>query len=237
MARYDNILFDLYGTLVDIKTDETMPFLWRVMADYYSYSNAKYTPEELKKSFYESINRQIQGKEEDFEVEILDTFKYLYDIKNAESNKALLISTAKEFRKTSTLLLKLYDGVNQGLTSLKKSGKKLYLLTNAQHHFTYQELESLDLLKFFDDIFISSDYGVKKPSPLFFDQPFKKYGLEKNKTIMVGNDGTADILGAKNYGIDTMYVKTEISPKESIPPANYVFTKHNFSLMTKVLLS
>lgn len=31
--RYPNCIFDLYGTLVDIHTDESRPEFWKKMAD------------------------------------------------------------------------------------------------------------------------------------------------------------------------------------------------------------
>ena len=40
--------FDLYGTLVDIRTDERKPSLWRGAADFLSLCGAAYTSAELK---------------------------------------------------------------------------------------------------------------------------------------------------------------------------------------------
>lgn len=234
--KYENIIFDLYGTLLDIRTDETLPFLWRVMADYYKQNSAPYTTEELQKSFYRSVNAQISARDTDFEIDILNTFEELYRTKGMLADDNLLKDTAKEFRKTSTLFLSLYDGVYEGLQKLKKAGKRLILLSNAQASFTMPELESLDIKRFFDGIFLSSDYGVKKPSEKFFAIPFEKLGLSKEKSIMVGNDGAVDIMGAINFGIDSMYVKTEISPGEPTPPATYVMSNYDFSKMLKILM-
>lgn len=234
---YENILFDLYGTLVDIRTDESMGFLWRVTADLYGRYGAKYTPEELQKSFYRSVNSLLEGKDEDYECDILKAFKNLFIEKNVNADDCVINEIAKEFRKASTLFLQIYDGVYAGLERLKKTGKKIFLLSNAQKAFTMPELDGLNITKYFDDIFISSEYGVKKPCEKFFLIPFEKYGLDKNKSIMVGNDGVCDILGAKNFGIDTMYVKTATSPKEDVPPATYLFSSHNFPQMVKILLS
>lgn len=234
---YENVLFDLYGTLADIRTDEGMPFLWRVISDTYRRFGAVYTPEELQKSFYKSINALIEGKDEYFEADIFSVFKSLYTDKGVEIADDLVLDTAKEFRKASTIFLNLYDGVYDGLVQLKKAGKKIFLLSNAQECFTLQELDTLNIRELFDDVFISSRYGVKKPSEKFYAVPFGKYSLDKSKTIMVGNDGVCDVLGAKNFGIDTMYVKTEISPDEETPNATYAFKKHNFSAMVQILLS
>ena len=234
--KYQYILFDLYGTLCDIMTDENMPFVWRVTADNYAKFGAVYTPEELKKSFYRTVNEQIEDKDSDFEPDLALTFKKLFSDKNVQVSDDVILQIGQEFRKSSTLFLNLYDGVIDGLKALKAEGKKLILMSNAQRIFTYPELEILNLVDLFDDIFISSDYGVKKPSLKFYDLPFKKYGINKENAIMVGNDGTCDILGAKTYGIDTMYVRTNTSPKEEYPPATYIFSSHNFKVMTKILM-
>ncbi len=44
-------IFDLYGTLVDIKTDETKKELWKHMAGIYAVYGADYTPDELRKAY------------------------------------------------------------------------------------------------------------------------------------------------------------------------------------------
>ena len=41
--RYKNYIFDLYGTLVDINTDEWSAQLWKKMAILYGYYGAAYT--------------------------------------------------------------------------------------------------------------------------------------------------------------------------------------------------
>lgn len=46
---YQNYIFDLYGTLVDIRTNERKPSLWKYMAQYMTLQGAAYTPAELKK--------------------------------------------------------------------------------------------------------------------------------------------------------------------------------------------
>ena len=38
MYMYKNFFFDLYGTLVDIRTDEQKPSLWRNLAEYIQYT-------------------------------------------------------------------------------------------------------------------------------------------------------------------------------------------------------
>ena len=54
---YQNYIFDLYGTLIDMWTDEYMPTLWKQMAAFYSLKGAPYTAKELK-DLYWKMDRQ-----------------------------------------------------------------------------------------------------------------------------------------------------------------------------------
>ena len=52
--EYDNYIFDLYGTLIDIHTDEQQPLLWEKMAEYLDeHFGAKYEPSALRKRYLE----------------------------------------------------------------------------------------------------------------------------------------------------------------------------------------
>ena len=46
-----NYIFDLYGTLVDIKTEENKASVWNKTAVYFSMRGAGYTGKELRKRY------------------------------------------------------------------------------------------------------------------------------------------------------------------------------------------
>lgn len=48
---YKNYIFDFYGTLVDIRTDEEMPALWKKMAELYSCYGADFKPHMLREEY------------------------------------------------------------------------------------------------------------------------------------------------------------------------------------------
>ena len=58
---YRNYIFDLYGTLVDIHTDEDSSMVWEKLALFYGYQGAVYTPEELKET-YERLVREAEAE-------------------------------------------------------------------------------------------------------------------------------------------------------------------------------
>ena len=56
---YQNYIFDLYGTLVDIRTDEWQAQLWKKMQLLYNYHGADYSYQEIKRAY---VRRQEREK-------------------------------------------------------------------------------------------------------------------------------------------------------------------------------
>lgn len=52
MREFANYVFDFYGTLVDVRTDENKPELWRFMADFYGAWGCMAGSEELRRAFW-----------------------------------------------------------------------------------------------------------------------------------------------------------------------------------------
>ena len=48
---YHNFIFDLYGTLVDIHTNENKTSLWKRLALFYTFQGASYTGRELRNRY------------------------------------------------------------------------------------------------------------------------------------------------------------------------------------------
>lgn len=177
MKAYDNYIFDLYGTLADIHTEENDPLVWKKLALFYGYYDANYAPEELKERYAAIIageeSKMKSEKKDDAheahpEVQIEEVFQKLFEEKGVKADPTLAVHAGQFFRILSTDYVKLYDGVTDLLEALKKKGKKIYLLSNAQRIFTEYEMHTLGIAKYFDDIFISSTCGVKKPDSRFF---------------------------------------------------------------------
>lgn len=245
---YKNYVFDLYGTLVDIHTDEEQEILWEKMALFYGYQGAFYAPEELHDSFYDLVQEMESAKKDKMEespvyaheafpeIQIEYVFLELYRRKGIEKDLDFAVITGQFFRVLATEYVKLYDGVKEMFEALKKAGKKVYLLSNAQRVFTEYELKGLDIFKYFDDIFISSDCGTKKPDQRFFDLLIEKHALNPKECIMIGNDMSTDIAGAKAAGMDTFYIHSNISPElTKEPEAAYVLKEMNIKKVMEML--
>ena len=212
---YRNYIFDFYGTLADIRTDEENPLLWEKMSEIYSALGACYSAAQLRERFRfleREESRRIGGEEA--EPDLTKVFALLYQEKKVPCDVRQAKMTAITFRALSREYIRAYDGVKELLGELRRREKKVYLLSNAQTDFTRPEIEMLGLTPYFDGIFISSEQGCKKPSPVFFESLLRHFELNPAECIMIGNDESADITGARRAGMDSLYIHTDISPKE-----------------------
>ena len=219
---YETCIFDLYGTLVDIRTDENKKELWNRLALFYAFYGADYTPDELHLA-YDCLTKEMSagkgGIRKDThetypEIKIEEVFRALFQEKGVDADEVLARHAGQFFRILSMEHLKLYDGTEEMLSALRKRGKKIYLLSNAQQIFTEYEMNALKITPYFDGIFISSEHGCKKPDTEFFEKLIRTCNIDRKGAVMIGNDGVCDIEGAKKAELATVYIRTEISPKE-----------------------
>ncbi len=227
--KYKNYVFDLYGTLVDIRTDESAPALWRALAGLYAACGADYTPAGLRAAFLreERKARRALGKRlgTDWpEIRLEEVFALLLSspprthsasapVNSSSGTEEILLSgwadlTANCFRILSREKMRLYPGTKEVLSALRAAGRGVYLLSNAQAVFTRPEIEILGLGSYFDGIFLSSDLMRMKPDPAFMDMLLEKYGLGREESVMVGNDFFSDAGVALASGMDCVILNT-----------------------------
>jgi len=219
--KYTDLIFDLYGTLVDIHTEESAD-VWDKTALYFGYYGAHYTGTELEQAFRGSMTARKAAAGQNyecfpdlpFEPVMADLFRAKGITNNAD---ALGIQAAQLFRICSTEYVRLYPHVPEALAALREKGFRLWLLSNAQRIFTEYELRHLGLGDLLDGIYISSDFGCRKPDSRFFRTLIESEGLDADRCLMIGNDRETDIAGAKNAGLATVYMHTNITPPGQTP--------------------
>lgn len=240
--RYRHCIFDLYGTLADIHTDERAPGLWTHMAQLYRRSGAVYGPDELRDAYFHIIG-ELEGSgglgtdahEAHPEIQIEQVFRRLYASKGVEAGADLIAGTGLAFRRRSTEYLRLYPGAVELLRALRGQGCGVWLLSNAQSLFTRWELDTLGLTDCFDGIYLSSDYGCKKPDSRFFGILLREQRIRPDSAVMIGNDGVCDIEGARAVGLSTVYLHSNLSPAGPAPCADFVLEKMDLARLLAIL--
>ena len=227
-----NFVFDLYGTLADIWTDEGKAEVWRSLSEALRGCRRRY---KFAREQYASLCA-VEKKYEGHEFDLLKVFEKM--LASEGKDTSLAVQVAHNFRDASMIRLSLFPHVAEILSGLKARGAGVYLLSNAQSCFTRRELDTLGITELFDGIIISSEVGWKKPHKEIFDIAFEKFGICAEDSIYVGNDMMDDILGASGAGMRTVYIETEQSRKydgKALPSPDLVAKDHED--LKKILFS
>ncbi len=179
--KYDVILFDMDGTLID--TDELIAQTFFCLYD--KYNNGKRATREEMVYFSGPPIRETLAKEFPH-VDLEHLFQDFHDIS----------------WRLYPQYLKSFPFVKKTLIELKKDRYLLGIVTNKMHGTTEYCLELLDMQNIFDVIIGIDDVGHPKPYP---EGIFKAMNIlnqpEKKKVLYIG-DNASDFLTSQNAGID-----------------------------------
>ncbi|MBR3494913.1 MAG: HAD family hydrolase [Clostridia bacterium] len=205
------VVFDLYGTLVDIHTDEADPLLWQETA---ACLGRPWDALALRRAVDRGTREAFLAAGDEFgEPDLARVWQRLTGLTGAPLRQVLWF-----FRERSTHVLRCFPDARQVLAALRASGRRLILLSNAQACWTRPELRLLGLADAFDGILLSSEVGVRKPSPAFYGT-LGALGVSPSECVMVGNDAQCDCWGAHRCGIPSLYLHTRQSPpRTALPP-------------------
>ena len=219
--KYTDLVFDLYGTLVDIHTEES-DLVWEKTAFYFGFYGARYSGPQLKAAFEAALRRREAKAGQSYEcfpdIPFEEVMAELFREKGVTENAEVLgVNAAQLFRISSLDYIRLYPHALEALAKLREKGYRLWLLSNAQAIFTAYELRLLGLGDQLDGIYLSSDYQCRKPDLRFYQALISDRGLDVEKTLMIGNDRQTDIAGAKAAGMATLYMHTDLTPADQAP--------------------
>ena len=101
----------------------------------------------------------------------------------------------------------LDDDTVELIKSNKSKGQKNILISDfyADTKFITDILKSLDIYEYFDEIFISSDYGVRKSSGNLYKVVTKKLGIPMGNLKMIGDNIESDYNIPKSMGIEAIH--------------------------------
>jgi len=250
--RFTDLVFDLYGTLVDIHTEEDSQ-VWEKTALFFGYYGAHYSGDSLRSAFLREMARREAEAGQSYEcfpdIPFEQVMARLFREKGiADNADALGIQAAQLFRVCSTDYIRLYPDVLDALQCLRKKGYRLWLLSNAQQVFTAFELHHLGLTDQLDGIWLSSDYGCRKPDIRFYQALLNQKKLDPANCLMIGNDRETDIAGAKAAGMATLYMHTNLTPSHQAEAdialfpgrcdsCHFEFEGSDWTALTKLLLN
>ena len=233
--KYKAVLFDLDGTIFD-----NFGALDKALESLYGT-----TPEFKTKPFihFYTLYKNIEKKYFELYSEKKLTWKEqrIYRMKSLYSHFGVELDEDSAYEKFLVLLnlfesnWAMYKETTEMLTAIKNAGYKIGMVTNGEIAQQMQKLQIDGTADFFHSIVASSEYSFAKPDKEIFDEALSQLGVEASEAIFVGDSMRSDICGAKNAGIDSVYIIREHNADDAMDcEAEYVI--YNLTELKPIIL-
>ena len=197
--KYSYVLFDLDGTVIDPEEGITKSV---------QYALQHFSIEvQERRELYKFIGPPLK-----------DSFMEFYGFTEQQAGEALL-KYRERFEVTGWREYVVYDGMEKLLRHLRRWGKRIMLATSKPEVFAEQILVYFGLRDYFDFVGGASLDGRRN-----YKADVIRYVLDANgissreKAVMVG-DRKFDILGAKEFGLETVGVLYGYGDREELTTA------------------
>jgi 2-haloacid dehalogenase len=218
MKKYDIFLFDADNTLYDYDMAEANAL--KIMFEYcgFEYSeNIRLKYREINSQVWESFEKGTITKDE------LQTSRFLRLFNDIGVNYDAKIFNEKYLNELGKGAF-LIDGALDICKKICSHNKKIYIVTNGILATQKARIEHSLIKEYISDFFVSEFVGYQKPQIQYFDYVFSHIPkIEKEKTLIIGDSISLDIVGGNNAGIDSCWFNrlgeintTEIKPTYEI---------------------
>jgi putative hydrolase of the HAD superfamily len=222
MTETEVVLFDAYGTVLDVGT--------------YHRDITKHVVQQLKTLFgiTASVDEFNARWSEEFELAFRDVIAYCGEFRNMRDLYGITTRNVFHryginvpdacveelngiYRKMLEEAVSILPNVKKTLDTLYTSGYRLGMVSNGDTEELSAHLNGVSDL--FDVIVTSEELEVYKPHSRIFDETLRKMCVGRETTAFVGDTITSDVFGAKNAGLTAIwYNKRQRVPKPGIRP-------------------
>jgi putative hydrolase of the HAD superfamily len=122
------------------------------------------------------------------------------------ADEALVEAASARYLAVRDVELTWMDGAREALAALRAAFPRLALVTNGAADAQRAKVERFALAAHFDHLQIEGAAGFGKPSPRAFHAALEALGARPERAIMIGNDFSADVLGALGAGLDAVWL-------------------------------
>lgn len=136
-------------------------------------------------------------------------------------NETLAKDLSAAFMKVLPTKKGVFPHTMEMLDYLKAKGYQLHLITNGFEGTQWSKLNNSGLNKYFTAVITSEASNSLKPKKEIFEYALKKANATLQESIMLGDNLLADIQGAINIGMDSVFVNhinavTDMKPTYTI---------------------
>jgi len=111
----------------------------------------------------------------------------------------------EDYRENCCRFAQPFPGMLDVLASLRANDLRLGIVTNGETSFQSRHIEALGLDAMVDAVVISELEGLRKPERALFERAAHRLGVSSSVCLFVGDNPSADILGAHDAGMSTAW--------------------------------
>lgn len=206
MQNTTNVFFDLDNTLWDHRKNAKLT-LQKLFKNYNCAEKYQLEFEDFHTQ-YDSINEGLWAGLRDEKIDkaylrkhrFYDTF-LKFNIDDFELSQKF----ENQFLDDIVEYNELVEGALEILHYLKDKKYILHIITNGFEEVTHRKIDGSGMSEFFKTVTSADSLGIRKPNPKIFDYALKIANTKKEESILIGDDWIADVLGAKNYGMNVIF--------------------------------
>lgn len=137
--------------------------------------------------------------------------------------------------------LRAYRDVKASLQKLKDMGFNLAIISDGVAVKQFEKLIRMDIVNYFDYVFISDEIGIKKPNPDVFKYCIEKMRIPPSEIIYVGDRLDNDIQPANEVGMHSVLIHRSGKYDPNVPnndisiPVIPEFDIHGLSELFKII--
>lgn len=194
------VIFDLYNTLISIRTDEGDDEVWRALARLLRYRGLPAEGAALRRAFEAAARASRRPGEPHPEVDLVAAFDAALAGLGYGGPPPLGAEVAALFRALTMREFAAFPDAAPALERLRPA-VALGLVSDAQRVFLEPELRLAGLAGYFPVRVISGDYGFRKPDPRLFAMALAALGVAPEEAAYVGDHPYHDVCGARAAGL------------------------------------
>ncbi len=216
----EGALFDLGSTLIRFTGDWQLVFEdgLRELTLALTQNGLELDTQAFHAAFEATWRRAVKQRDEDY-IERPFTDLVLQVLEGLGHNKlssALIDQAVMQMFKVSEYFWLPMPKVHAILEELKATGMRMGIVSNASNSANVHRLvDNAELRPYFDPIVISAKQGVRKPDPRIFTPVLQAWGLQPHQMVMTGDNLAADILGAQQLGMFSIWLTVEANTPEN----------------------